>query len=219
MSETEEELIEKQLKVIVVGEPATGKTCLAARFCHEEYSRQYYPTAGIDFFLKRTVLQGDHHLRVIVWDVSGQALKSEMIDKYIYGAHAVLLTFDITNVGTFSHLAEWLATVRSIIRDSPPVLALVANKSDMEYQRAVSVDKQLRFACDNNMTSHNVSARTGENVMLCFQRVLADVLGLRLTRAEQEEQLCVVRAEIVTGNHNQPFVGLQTPPSTICCLQ
>lgn len=34
----------------------------------------------------------------------------------------------------------------------------------MEYQRTVSIDKQLRFAGDNNMTSHNVSARTGENV-------------------------------------------------------
>lgn len=62
------------------------QTCLATRFCHEEYTRQYYPTAGIDFFLKRTVLQGDRHLRVIVWDVSGQALKSQMIDKYLYAA-------------------------------------------------------------------------------------------------------------------------------------
>lgn len=38
------------------------------------------------------------------------------------------------------------------------------NSGDMEHQRAVSVEKQTRFACDNNMILHNVSARTGENV-------------------------------------------------------
>lgn len=55
--------------------------------------------------------------------------------------------------------------------------------------------------------------------MLAFQRILADVLGLRLSRVDQEEHQSVVKAEIVAANHNQAYAGLTTPPSSICALQ
>ncbi|KAG8286448.1 Ras- protein Rab-28 [Homalodisca vitripennis] len=91
---------------------------------------------------------------------------------------------------------------------------------DMEHQRAVSLEKQMRFVNELGIHStHSVSARTGENVTLAFQRILAELLGLRLSRVDQEEQLSVVKAEILAANHNQAYAGLQTPPSTICSLQ
>lgn len=36
---------------------------------------------------------------------------------------------------------------------------------DLEYNRAVSLEKQMKFANDHGIqTAHNISARTGENV-------------------------------------------------------
>ncbi len=32
-----------------------------------------------------------------LWDIGGQTIASKMVSKYIYGAHAILLTYDITN--------------------------------------------------------------------------------------------------------------------------
>lgn len=38
-------------------------------------------------------------------------------------------------------------------------------KGDLEYNRAVSLEKQMKFANDHGIqTAHNISARTGENV-------------------------------------------------------
>lgn len=32
-----------------------------------------------------------------LWDIGGQTIASKMVTNYIYGAHAVLLAYDITN--------------------------------------------------------------------------------------------------------------------------
>jgi Ras-related protein Rab-28 len=60
---------------------------LASRYCHDEFTRQYFPTAGVDFFLKRTVLSGAGNITLQIWDVGGQSLAGNMLDKYIFGAH------------------------------------------------------------------------------------------------------------------------------------
>jgi len=62
------------------------QTCLASRYCHDEFTRQYFPTAGVDFFLKRTVLSGAGNITLQIWDVGGQSLAGNMLDKYVYGA-------------------------------------------------------------------------------------------------------------------------------------
>jgi hypothetical protein len=62
------------------------QTCLASRYCHDEFTRQYFPTAGVDFFLKRTVLSAAGNITLQIWDVGGQSLTGNMLDKYIFGA-------------------------------------------------------------------------------------------------------------------------------------
>lgn len=86
MSDSDEEVSERQLKVVILGETGTGKTSLSTRYCHDEFSRQYYPTAGVDFFLKRTEFPGSRNITLQIWDVGGHALEGNMLDKYVFGA-------------------------------------------------------------------------------------------------------------------------------------
>ena len=41
-----------------------------------------------------------------------------MLDKYVFGADAVLLVYDVTNAQTFDSLNEWLDQTRYIYRVS-----------------------------------------------------------------------------------------------------
>ena len=66
MSDSEEEVIEKQFKVVLLGDPQIGKTALASRYCKGTFSKQYGPTVGVDFCLKRTVLPGPRHVALKV---------------------------------------------------------------------------------------------------------------------------------------------------------
>ena len=46
-----------------------------------------------------------------IWDVGGSALKSQMFDKYAYGADAILLVYDVTSEKSFVGLQDWIRSV------------------------------------------------------------------------------------------------------------
>ncbi|XP_032411241.1 ras-related protein Rab-28 isoform X2 [Xiphophorus hellerii] len=130
MSDSEEDSQDKQLKIVVVGDGACGKTSLATRFAQEAFGKQYKQTIGLDFFLKRISLPGNLNVTLQVWDIGGQTLGGKMLDKYVYGAHGVLLVYDITNYQSFENLEDWFSMVKKANEESDiqPVVFLVGNK-------------------------------------------------------------------------------------------
>ena len=70
------------------------------------------------------------------------------------------------------------------------------------------------------MLTYAVSAKTGEGVSLCFQKVAAELLGIKLTKAEQEQHQKLVKAEIVAYPQHIPSNTPQSEiKSTMCCVQ
>ncbi|XP_023678518.1 ras-related protein Rab-28 isoform X2 [Paramormyrops kingsleyae] len=221
MSDSEEDSRDRQLKVVLIGDGASGKTSLATRFAQEAFGKQYKQTIGLDFFLKRITLPGNLNVTLQVWDIGGQSIGGKMLDKYIYGAQGVLLVYDITNYQSFENLEDWLGMVKKVNEDSDvqPVVALVGNKTDLEHMRTVKADRHQRFCQENGTLSLFVSAKTGDSVSLCFQRVAADILGVKLTKAEMEQSQKVVRAELVDYPHDEDPSRQEANHSKVCCVQ
>ncbi|XP_043550616.1 ras-related protein Rab-28 isoform X1 [Chiloscyllium plagiosum] len=204
MSDSEDEIHDRQLKIVILGDGASGKTSLAMRFAQEAFGKQYKQTIGLDFFLKRISLPGNLNVTLQVWDIGGQTIGGKMLDKYIYGAQGVLLVYDITNYQSFENLEDWYAVVKKVNEESElqPVVALVGNKIDLEHMRTVKTEKHQRFCQENNISGHFVSAKTGDSVFLCFQRFAADIIGIKLNKAEIEQSQHIVRAELVNYSHD-----------------
>ncbi|XP_039308063.1 ras-related protein Rab-28 isoform X2 [Solenopsis invicta] len=170
MSDVEEESAEKRLKIVLVGDSNVGKTSIVQKFCNNDFTRQYVPTAGIDFFLKNITIGNNKNVNLHLWDVGGLSLHGNMLDKYVFGAHIVLLVYDVTNSSSFDILEEWLSKIKSFIDtyDEMPLMAIVGNKCDMEHQRTVKRDRSHRFAAENGFSYHDMSARTGESTFTLF---------------------------------------------------
>merc|ERR1711907_764879 len=117
-SDSDEEGDQMQFKVIVIGDGAVGKTSIVNRFCKDHFASSYKQTIGLDFFMKRIVLPGNVDVAVQVWDIGGQTIGGKMIGNYVFGSHAVILTYDITNAESFHDLQDWLAVVNKIFKDS-----------------------------------------------------------------------------------------------------
>uniref|UniRef100_A0A9J8C8N8 Ras-related protein Rab-28 n=1 Tax=Cyprinus carpio carpio TaxID=630221 RepID=A0A9J8C8N8_CYPCA len=221
MSDSEEEIQERQLKIVLLGDGASGKTSLAIRFAQEAFGKQYKQTIGLDFFLKRITLPGNLNVTLQVWDIGGQTIGGKMLDKYIYGAQGVLLVYDITNSQSFENLEDWLNMVRKANEesDTQPAISLIGNKIDLEHMRTVKMEKHQRFCQENGLISQFVSAKTGDSVFLCFQRLAAEVLGIKLNKAEMEQSQHVVKADIV--NYSQECVAraVNPPRSSMCVIQ
>jgi len=206
----EDEIEQLQYKVVILGDGAVGKTSITMRFCEDYFSRQYKQTLGVDFFIKRVVLPGDVHVALQIWDIGGQTIGSKMIGNYIYGAQAVILCYDITSYQSFQNLEDWLELVRKTFeKDSPPYIALVGNKTDLQHLRTVKPEKHNTFSDEGNMFSYFMSAKSGDHVNDTFYRIAADLAGIVLTKSELESSARVVQAEIV--NHAQAGPVEQAP--------
>ena len=120
-------------------------------------------------------------------DIGGQTLGSKMIGKYIYGAHAILLTYDITNFESFQNLEDWKKMVdKNATKDSPPILLLVGSKLDLVHLRTVKHDAHQKFAESFEIESYFVSAKTGDNVAPMFYKLAAELAGVAISKVEIE---------------------------------
>ncbi|XP_062332221.1 ras-related protein Rab-28 isoform X2 [Osmerus eperlanus] len=221
MSDSEEDSQDRQLKIVVIGDGASGKTSLATRFAQEAFGKQYKQTIGLDFFLKRITLPGNLNVTLQVWDIGGQTLGGKMLDKYVYGAQGVLLVYDITSYQSFENLEDWYSMVKKANEeaDAQPVVSLIGNKIDLEHMRTVKADKHQRFCQENGLISQFVSAKTGDSVFLCFQRVAAEILGVKLNKAEIEQSQRIVKAELVDYPQDEGPIKQESNQSKICSVQ
>jgi len=198
-SSDEEDINEHQLKITLVGDGTSGKTSLCVRLSQENFDKQYKQTMGLDFFLKRYTLPGNANVTLQVWDIGGQQIGGKMLDTYLYGAHGIILVYDVTNHSSFENLQDWLEVVKQAYEkcEKKPYLALVGNKKDLEHLRTVKREKHIEFAQENSMANFLLSAKSGDQVNYCFQKIAADILGIRLSKQEVEQSNRVIKADIV----------------------
>ena len=60
------------LKILVVGNSNTGKSCLTLRFVEEQFTANFIPTIGIDFHVKTITLKEGRKVKLQIWDTAGQ---------------------------------------------------------------------------------------------------------------------------------------------------
>ena len=51
--------MERQLKVVLLGDGTTGKSSIATRYSQNHFDKSYQQTLGVDFFLQRLALPGE----------------------------------------------------------------------------------------------------------------------------------------------------------------
>src|SRR5580700_8739054 len=99
------------LKLLTIGQDGAGKTSVVAKYCHNEFDSEYFPTIGVDFRLK-TVEKNGIIYKIQVWDVAGHERFGPGITKYYPGAQGIIVTYDVTNLDTFTNLSKWLKTIK-----------------------------------------------------------------------------------------------------------
>ncbi|RHY66225.1 hypothetical protein DYB38_007219, partial [Aphanomyces astaci] len=174
------------------------------------------------------LVPGDVQVALQIWDIGGQSIGGKMLKNYIFGAHAVLLVYDITNYDSFQNLEDWLRLVQRTFGESKlPYIGLCGNKcklivllycclypisndmscqGDLNHLRTVKAAKHKQFADENDMKSYMLSAKTGDQVNSTFFQLAADLAGVIVTRPEVEVTSPAVKATIINHDQNDPDV-------------
>ncbi len=169
-----------QYKIVLLGDPKTGKTTLVSRFT--ERSLEHKPTAGADITYKkipvRSKKHGDIEITAIFWDLAGQPQFDQVRPVFLEGAHAVLYVFDVTAENTLINIPKWVKTVRKNLGEDVPGV-LVGNKIDLEDERRVQKEDALKFAEKMNASYYETSAITGKSVFPAFGMAIQKAVAYR----------------------------------------
>ena len=156
-----------KLKLIVVGNQNTGKSCILNRFVNETFDESYQATIGMDFFSKNVSIHGQD-VRLILYDTAGQEKYRSLIPMYIRDTQIILLIYDITDRESFNSIPVWLKEVLNV-KNTDVIFALIGNKMDLTAKREVSFEEGQKLASNNKFIFQEVSAKSGENFSKLFE--------------------------------------------------
>ena len=154
-------------KIIVIGDPGVGKSCLTGRAVKDKFDEKYAPTIGFEF-LTYTIQIEDKIIKLQIWDTCGQEMYRSLISNFYRNASLAMIVYSIDSRESFIHVNTWLKEVK--IQSHPDVkIILIGNKSDLESNRHVSTDEAKKFQEENQLLYFSeTSAKTGLNAKEAF---------------------------------------------------
>jgi Ras-related protein Rab-11A len=123
-------------KVVVIGDSGVGKSNLLTRYVRNEFSFKTKPTVGVDFFWKLTEVCGKK-VKAQIWDTAGQERYKAFSSSYYHGAHAAVITYDVTDKKSFLNVMSWVKEIDSHTELERMAIILVGNKTDLCQLRQV----------------------------------------------------------------------------------
>jgi small GTP-binding protein len=165
------------LKIIIIGDPAVGKTSLVKKFISGQFTRDYKSSIGTNIFIKEVVLEDIGKLTIQLWDIAGQERWIKMRHSYYSGANGVFIVGDLTRKNTFDQIVKfWFPDVKNYCEHAP--VALLANKYDLKSnlneKEIIAYGERI-----NAIATIRTSAKTGENVELAFKIISEKVIKER----------------------------------------
>jgi Ras-related protein Rab-1A len=178
MSNNDEEIVfrpktEQIYKLIVIGDPAVGKTSLLTKFASNKFENEYLPTVGVNIVKEMVNLKvqgGSTEVNLLIWDIAGQPQFYMLHKPYFNGADGMLLVFDITRSSSFSNMNNWYNTAVKYGLSGVPRI-LVGNKNDLKEERKIIAPMADHLSEKLNAPYFETSAITGQNVKLIFEKI------------------------------------------------
>ena len=132
--------IKNEIKIIVVGSIAVGKTCLIAHYQTGKFLSEIPSTCGSSFVQKKAIINGKKYT-LNLWDTAGQEKYDSLTKIFTKNANVIILVYSIVDKKSFQSLNKWLNLVKEINGEDGYAIGVAANKSDL-YKQSVVPDSQ-----------------------------------------------------------------------------
>ncbi len=197
----------RTMKLVFVGNPDVGKTCLVRRLVEGTFRTEKSP-GPISYELGEVL---GHKLHL--WDIAGDQRHRHFVPMYTQHRDmtAMLLVFDLTVRATYDALAtEWLPLVPPPPTDScgGRLVYIVGTKMDLKEQRVVSDEEAVLFATSHRARYFEVSSKTGEGVRHNFD-ALVKLAEVRIATDDEPDDFAGVA---------EPILYTQQQQKRGCCI-
>ena len=162
---------DKIYKVIVLGDPAVGKTDLLKNFATNQFEEKYLPTVGVSI-LKVPIELEEHDVIVnlMFWDIAGQPQFYMLHRPYYNGADGIILVYDVTRSSTFSNINNWYSSAVKYGLSGVPRI-LIGNKVHLKEERKIILPMAEHLSEKLGAPYYETSTLTGQNVKEVFHKI------------------------------------------------
>ncbi|XP_060078518.1 rho-related protein racA-like [Ylistrum balloti] len=187
----------QDLKIVTVGDHATGKTCLYIVYATNAYPETYVPTV-FDNYVHDELVDGTP-VRFGLWDIHGTSEDHDRLRPLSYFLTDVFLVcFSIDNRESLANVkVKWVPELRRFCPNTPIVLN--ACKIDLREKPAtdlVTYEEGSKVASDLGLCYVETSARTQQGVQECFHAAIRVALVNATTTTIQPWFSCGNRGRI-----------------------
>ena len=164
-------------KVCMVGPFAVGKTSLVRQFVESIFSDKYHTTIGVKIS-KKAIQCEDQQLQLMLWDIEGVDVFTELKASYLRGAAGVMIVVDGTRPATLNQINHLVTLVRNQLEDTP--IVVLVNKADLHEEWKLESDAMETFQADG-LTVFLTSAKTGDQVDEAFEQLALKMIDNNAT--------------------------------------
>ncbi|MBN1803008.1 MAG: GTP-binding protein [Candidatus Lokiarchaeota archaeon] len=162
-----------KFKICLFGPASVGKTSLLLRYIKDYFSDSLKKTIGSNFLIKDVKLN-DKSVRLLLWDIGGQAQFHKLRSIYFKGSNAAIGVFALDDPESLLKIPGWISSIKKSVKKNIPMI-LLGNKNDLE--REVDMEEVKKMAEKMECKYMETSAKTGENVEEAFQQIAIDCLS------------------------------------------
>ena len=176
-------------KIMLLGDSSVGKTAFILRFCDGKFEDDSITTIGLDTKTK-FVSHKDKKIQLQIWDTAGEERFRSIAKSCYKGADGILLMYDVSNIGSFKHIKNWITDIENNITVPKDKLALIiiGNKSDLPEDKK-KVDNQDKEDFENKYKYKIIetSAKTDKNINESIMALIDKMLDLGLGKIKNND--------------------------------
>jgi len=193
----------ENVKCVVVGDGAVGKTCLLISYTTNAFPGEYIPTVFDSY--NAVVMYEGRKVNLGLWDTAGQEDYDKQRILSFPDADVFLLCFSINSDNSFANIKEkWVPEVRQHGPKNTPVV-LCGTKSDLREQKSPKatedgkekkiVSKESALALTKEIAAFSYkecSALTTEGLKEVFDECIKAAYSREFPKPEKEGGCCVI---------------------------
>ena len=162
-------------KILLIGEPGSGKSSLLLRFTDDTKTGKHIPTVGVNSKEKTFLHPSGYVVKLQIWDIWNlERLRSVGVNPY-RGVQGIIFCYDTTNMESFNNLKTHLGDADRYACENVDKL-IVGTKIDLTDQKVVDTATALDFANMLEIPYAECSAKAGVGVDEAFETIVDDIL-------------------------------------------
>ena len=183
--------IRKNLKIIIAGEGAVGKTTLIQRYLGRPFRAQYLITLGVQTsgvtMNLESIIGLNESIDLQLWDLAGQQQYRDVVKQFFVGTDEAIVVGDLSRISTVEKVIDWIdeinkqnmKTTRFIIVGSKLDLVTGFEGSLKAKIKEILLNAKDQFNINEEIIFIKTSSLDNINITEVFElAILRNILGL-----------------------------------------